>query len=106
MTTPADDRILRREMAAAYRSGWHVVDLVSAIPRRGDSVRVTLLGEPVLVVREEDDDVRAYRCPRRPRGAPQRVRCCIRYDMIFVNLDQRDHEFVGPQPHTATPRSA
>lgn len=107
MTTPPDDPSFRREMASAYRSGWHFIDLVTAIPHRGDSLMVTLFGEPVVVVHDEDgDDVRAFRCLRRPRGAPQPVRCAVRYGMIFVNLDQRDHELVEPEPIPATPRSA
>ncbi|MEU5977500.1 (2Fe-2S)-binding protein [Streptomyces sp. NPDC017979] len=106
MTIPPDDRSFRREMATAYRSGWHFIDLVTAIPHRGDSLMVTLFGEPIVVAREEDEDVRAYRCLRRPRGAPQPVRCAIRYGMIFVNLDQRDQEMVEPDTTTATPRSA
>ncbi|MFF5975203.1 (2Fe-2S)-binding protein [Streptomyces sp. NPDC012769] len=110
MTVPEDPRF-RREMASAYRSGWHFIDLVTAVPRRGESLMVTLFGEPIVVVREDDEDIRAYRCLRRPRGAPQPVRCAIRYGMIFVNLDQRDHQLVEPQlvePETitATPRSA
>ncbi|MEV5974624.1 (2Fe-2S)-binding protein [Streptomyces sp. NPDC051921] len=110
MTVPEDPRF-RREMASAYRSGWHFIDLVTAVPRRGESLMVTLFGEPIVVVREDDEDIRAYRCLRRPRGAPQPVRCAIRYGMIFVNLDQRDHQLVEPQlveaeTITATPRSA
>lgn len=107
MTAPSDDRLLRREMAVAYRSGWHFVDLVTAVPRPGDSVEVQLFGERVTVVREEDETVRAYRGLGRPRKSPQLVRCCIRYDMIFVNLDQRaeDHT-LHPHMNTATPRSA
>ncbi|CAL9493420.1 hypothetical protein SUDANB126_03289 [Streptomyces sp. enrichment culture] len=98
-------------MATAYRSGWHFIDLVTAIPHNGDSLMVTVFGEPVVVTRDEDGDVRAFRCLRRPRGAPQPVRCAIRYGMIFVNLDQRDHRQVesdSPVPRTvsATPRSA
>jgi phenylpropionate dioxygenase-like ring-hydroxylating dioxygenase large terminal subunit len=111
MTTPPDDRSFRREMATAYRSGWHFIDLVTAIPHSGDSLMVTVFGEPVVVTRDEDEDVRAFRCLRRPRGAPQPVRCAVRYGMIFVNLDQRDHRLVEPEapaPRTisATPRSA
>ncbi len=64
---------------------------------------VTLFGEPIVVVMEEDEDVRAYRCLRRPRGAPQPVRCAVRYGMIFVNLDQRDHELIASEPLSATP---
>lgn len=85
-------------MATAYRSGWHFIDLVTAIPHSGDSLMVTVFGEPVVVTRDEDDDVRAYRCLRRPRGAPQPVRCAIRYGMIFVNLDQRDHQLAERPP--------
>ncbi|MFH9608328.1 (2Fe-2S)-binding protein [Streptomyces sp. DH8] len=106
MSTPPDDRTFRREMASAYRSGWHFIDLLTALPRRGDSLMVTLFGEPIVVVMEEDEDVRAYRCLRRPRGAPQPVRCAVRYGMIFVNLDQRDHELFDAEPLSATPRSA
>lgn len=84
-------------MATAYRSGWHFIDLVTAIPHSGDSLMVTVFGEPVVVTRDDEDDVRAYRCLRRPRGAPQPVRCAIRYGMIFVNLDQRDHQLVEPE---------
>ncbi|WOY99660.1 hypothetical protein [Streptomyces violaceoruber] len=111
MTTPPDDRSFRREMATAYRSGWRFIDLVTAIPHAGDSLMVTVFGEPVVVTLDEDGDVRAYRCLRRPRGAPQPVRCAIRYGMIFVNLDQRDHRLEQPEiPEvrtiSATPRSA
>ncbi|MEV6202542.1 (2Fe-2S)-binding protein [Streptomyces sp. NPDC051771] len=109
MTVPEDPRF-RREMASAYRSGWHFIDLVTAVPRRGESLKVTLFGEPILVVRGDDEDIRAYRCLRRPRGAPQPVRCAIRYGMIFVNLDQRDHQPVearfASETISATPRSA
>ncbi|WP_406137836.1 (2Fe-2S)-binding protein [Streptomyces sp. NBC_01089] len=109
MTVPPDDRVFQREMAVAYRSGWHFIDLVTAIPHRGDSLMVTLFGEPIVVVREEDGDdgdVRAYRCLRKPRGAPQPVRCAIRYGMVFVNLDRRDHQLFDAEPTTAIPRSA
>ncbi|GHE66558.1 MULTISPECIES: Rieske (2Fe-2S) protein [Streptomyces] len=101
-----DDRGFRREMASAYRSGWQFIDLATAIPHIGDSLMVTLFGQPIVITREEDEDVRAYRCLRRPRGAPQPVRCEVRYGMVFVNLDQRDHQLFEPDITTATPRSA
>ncbi|WP_246259349.1 hypothetical protein [Streptomyces typhae] len=123
MSTPPDDRTFRREMATAYRSGWHFIDLATAIPHSGDSLMVTLVGEPVIIVRDDDEDIRAYRCLRRPRGAPQPVRCAVRYGMVFVNLDQRDHQVIDKRkrdadqqaidrqtatadPLAATPRSA
>lgn len=101
MTTPPDDRTFRREMATAYRSGWHFIDLATAIPHPGDSLMVTLVGEPVVIVRDDDEDIRAYRCLRRPRGAPQPVRCAVRYGMVFVNLDQRDHQVIDKRKREA-----
>lgn len=103
MSMPPDDHSFRREMAAAYRSGWHFIDLVSAVPEGDEPLTVTLFGEPILVVRDEEEGVRAYRALRRPRGAPQPVRCAIRYGMVFVNLDQRDHQPVDTELLSATP---
>ncbi|MFJ6696463.1 (2Fe-2S)-binding protein [Streptomyces sp. NPDC091272] len=109
---PSDDPSFRREMARVIRSGWHLVDLVSALPERGDSLMVTLFGDPILVVRDQDEEVRAYRCLRRPRGAPQPIRCEIRYGNIFVNLEKSDHQLFEAEnvPRSAsrltTPRSA
>jgi phenylpropionate dioxygenase-like ring-hydroxylating dioxygenase large terminal subunit len=105
MIVPPDDRRFRREMETAYRSGWHFIDLVTAIPHCGDSLNVTLFGEQIVVVRDEDEDIRAFRCLRRPRGAPQPVRCAVRYGMVFVNLAREDH-LPADTPITATPRSA
>lgn len=104
---PSDDPSFRREMARVIRGGWHLIDLVSAIPEAGDSVMVTLFGDPILIVREQDEDVRAYRCLRKPRGAPQPIRCEIRYGNIFVNLDQSDHQlFEAERSSRAASRSA
>ncbi|MFF2653148.1 (2Fe-2S)-binding protein [Streptomyces sp. NPDC058045] len=86
MTPPADRRI-QRELSAAIRSGWHMVDLVTAIPNPGDSTVTRLFGEVVVIVRSrEDGDLYAYRCQRKPRGEPQLVECAVRYEMIFVRL--------------------
>ncbi|MFD6419501.1 (2Fe-2S)-binding protein [Streptomyces sp. NPDC060194] len=103
MTNLPDDRRVRREMEVAHRHGWHPIDLTTAIPHPGDSLRVTLVGQEVLVVREEDDDIRAYRTIRKPHGTPQAVRCVIRYGMIFVNLDLSDHLLADP---AASPTAA
>ncbi|CAM5294236.1 (2Fe-2S)-binding protein OS=Streptomyces microflavus OX=1919 GN=G3I39_33160 PE=4 SV=1 [Streptomyces microflavus] len=102
---------VRRVLATAYRAqdreNFGVALGHGELPGSGgDSLMVTLFGEPIVVVMEEDEDVRAYRCLRRPRGAPQPVRCAVRYGMIFVNLDQRDHELIASEPLSATPRSA
>ncbi|CAM5615219.1 hypothetical protein GCM10010329_18710 [Streptomyces spiroverticillatus] len=103
---PSDDPSFRREVARVMRSGWHLIDLVSALPEPGDSLMVTLFGDPILVVRERDEEVRAYRCLRRPRGAPQPIRCEIRYGNIFVNLEKADHQLYETEgAPRATPRS-
>ncbi|AJE83544.1 hypothetical protein SLNWT_3168 [Streptomyces albus] len=112
MTTPPDDSSFRREMASAYRLGWHFVDLATAVPHPGDTLTVTVFGEPVVVTRDEEEEVRAFRLLRRPRGAPQPVRCAVRYGMIFVNFDRRNNRLAEPehlntsQAIPATPRSA
>ncbi|GAA3488594.1 MULTISPECIES: (2Fe-2S)-binding protein [Streptomyces] len=103
---PSDDPAFRREVARVMRGGWHLVDLVSALPEPGDSLMVTLFGDPILVVRERDEEVRAYRCLRRPRGAPQPIRCEVRYGNIFVNLEKADHQLYETEgAPRATPRS-
>ncbi len=103
---PSDDPAFRREVARVMRGGWHLIDLVSALPEPGDSLMVTLFGDPILVVRERDEEVRAYRCLRRPRGAPQPIRCEVRYGNIFVNLEKADHQLYETEGALrATPRS-
>ena len=49
MSFPPDDRTFRREMATAYRSGWHFIDLATAVPHRGDS----LIEDPLDVTRAD-----------------------------------------------------
>ncbi|MFF2847312.1 hypothetical protein ACFVT5_13345 [Streptomyces sp. NPDC058001] len=84
---PPTDRRIHRELSAAQRVGWHMVDLVTALPNEGDALTVTMLGEVVVVSRsEEDGDLHAYRCLRRPRGEPQEIQCAVRYGLIFVRL--------------------
>ncbi|MFJ6567957.1 (2Fe-2S)-binding protein [Streptomyces sp. NPDC091292] len=86
MAPPADRRI-HRELSAAQRVGWHMVDLVTALSNEGDALTVTMFGEVVVVSRsEEDGDLHAYRCLRRPRGEPQEIQCAVRYGLIFVRL--------------------
>ncbi|MFC7217053.1 hypothetical protein ACFQLX_02530 [Streptomyces polyrhachis] len=63
------------------RSGWHSVDLDTAIPHPGDSMTVVVAGWLVTVVRDEDGDVRAH---HHRSGRP--VRCVVRCGVISVNL--------------------
>lgn len=58
----------RREMSEIFRPAWHFVGLASALTRRGAFMTVTVLGEPVIVVRT-DNGMRAYRNSCRHRGS-------------------------------------
>ena len=72
--------------------------------RRARRLTITLaeLGPDRLAwLSDLDEDIRAYRCLRRPRGAPQPVRCAVRYGMVFVNLDQRDHQVIDKRKREA-----
>src|SRR5204863_7057097 len=49
------------------RAGWQCVGHVSQLPAPGDFMNIDLLGEPLIVVRGKDDEVRVLSrvCPHR-----------------------------------------
>ena len=55
------------ELDHVLRAGWQCVAHVSQIPSPGDFLNLDLLGEPLIVVRGKDDDVRVLSrvCPHR-----------------------------------------
>ncbi|MQY14207.1 hypothetical protein SRB5_43690 [Streptomyces sp. RB5] len=90
------------------RSGWHSVDLDTAIPNPGDAMTVAISGWLITITRDEDGDVRAHH-----RGSGRAARCVIRCGVIFVNLSEEVPPPVGgaaaeaglPTP-TSTPHCA
>ncbi|GAB5536767.1 MAG: carnitine monooxygenase subunit YeaW [Rubricoccaceae bacterium] len=65
-----DARIEPLERAAVFRPSWQVVGHVSQMPRAGDTLCATVAGEPIVVVRGADDELRAFYNVCRHRGGP------------------------------------
>ena len=67
--TYSDPEFFRVEMARLIRPSWQVVCHVSDIPRVGDWYTLDFLGESVLVIRGQDEVVRAFTNVCRHRGS-------------------------------------
>lgn len=73
-----------REVDKLFRPAWHFLGLASSIPNSGDFFTVRMLDEPLLVVRDDQDQIRAFRnsCRHRnslvvedPTGSRRGFRC-------------------------------
>ena len=64
-----DDVLFRHECATVLRRGWHCVGRADELPNPGDYSTQTLLGEPLIVVRD-GDRLRALSNVCRHRGMP------------------------------------
>lgn len=65
-TSPA---FFEHECATLLRTGWHCVGRADELPNQGDYLTLTLLGEPLLIVRD-GDKIRALANVCRHRGMP------------------------------------
>ena len=63
-----DPAIYDAEVAEVLEPGWHCVGAAGEIPNVGDYFTVTLLGEPLIVVRSDDEAVRVLSNVCRHRG--------------------------------------
>ena len=63
------------EKEAVFMHSWLCVGRVQQVPRPGDFLAATLAGEPLLVVRGEDGEIRAMSAVCRHRGHPLREDC-------------------------------
>jgi glycine betaine catabolism A len=61
--------VFERERQAMFLREWFCVGREEHIPQRGDYLAVDVAGEPVLVVRAEADEVRAFYSVCRHRGS-------------------------------------
>lgn len=64
-----DPAMFQRECATVLRRGWHCVGRVDELPNSGDYLTLQLLGEPLLVVRDETD-IKVLSNVCRHRGMP------------------------------------
>lgn len=65
-----DADVFRTEWAGPLRDGWHCLGRVDEVPEPGDYFTVTLLDEPLLVIRGDDGRVRSLSNLCRHRGMP------------------------------------
>ncbi len=64
-----DPSLFQRECDTVLRRGWHCVGRVDELPNSGDYLTLHLLGEPLLVVRDETD-IKVLSNVCRHRGMP------------------------------------
>lgn len=86
----------RREMAGVFGSGWACAGVGAEIPEAGDVFPTTVAGQPVLLVRDKQGEIRAFHNVCRHRGillmeAPARRQAAIRcpYHSWTYGLDGR-----------------
>lgn len=58
------------EKATVLRQGWHCLGRADEIPNVGDYYTLNLLGEPIVIVRETQSDIRVLSNVCRHRGMP------------------------------------
>ena len=64
-----DSSFFDHECRTILRRGWHCVGRADEFPERGDYLTLTLLGEPLIIVRD-GDDIKALSNVCRHRGMP------------------------------------
>ena len=65
-----DEEVFHREMETIFRHSWQYVAHESEIPEPGDYVVRKMGRDPVIVVRDENGDVRVHLNTCRQRGVP------------------------------------
>ncbi len=65
---------LELEENAVFKKNWQLACHESQIPRPGDSICRTVAGNPILIVRDHTDEIRAFYNVCRHRGGPLSVK--------------------------------
>ncbi|MEM9580152.1 MAG: aromatic ring-hydroxylating dioxygenase subunit alpha [Pseudomonadota bacterium] len=65
----SDDAVFRHECQTVLQHGWHCVGRADEFAEQGDYLAITLLGEPIIIVRD-GDQIRALSNVCRHRGMP------------------------------------
>ncbi|WP_416897115.1 MAG: aromatic ring-hydroxylating oxygenase subunit alpha [Minwuia sp.] len=69
------DAFFEFEKEAVFMRSWLCVGRVQQLPNTGDYMAMTLAGEPILVTRTKDGDIRAMSALCRHRGHPLKTQC-------------------------------
>src|SRR6185369_13445183 len=69
------DAFFAFEKEAVFMHSWLCVGRVQQLPNAGDFMALTLAGEPILVTRTENGDIRAMSALCRHRGHPLKEQC-------------------------------
>ncbi len=72
----ADPDLFRREQERIFGRLWTCVGLAAALPQPGDFLATEVAGEPILVVRGQDGELRAFLNVCRHRGARLCTEAC------------------------------
>ncbi len=59
---------LDRDTQAVFRPNWTAIGFARDVPEKGDVMPLTFLGEPLIVLRDRDGDLRVYQNSCRHRG--------------------------------------
>ena len=78
-----DPSVIAEENTALLRNGWAGLAVASDVPEPGDARPLTFLGEPLLLIRGKDGDVRVFHNVCRHRGMilveePRKIEGAIR----------------------------
>lgn len=101
-----DSQTFEQEKQAVFFANWAGIGFGKDVPRQGDAKPINFLGQPLLVLRDKEDQVRVYMNVCRHRGmilvdAPCRISGVIRcpYHSWAYGMDGR----LAATPHVGGP---
>ena len=77
-----DPAYFDQEMQAHFVNGWCSLGVASMVPNDGDVYTVKVAGQPLLVTRDREGEVRVFRNVCRHRGTQLVTEACNRNELI------------------------
>lgn len=69
-----DEEILKFEKEVLFGSHWQLACHISQLPETGDMITLEVAGNPILIVRDKGDEIRAFYNVCKHRGGPVAVK--------------------------------